>query len=148
MTSPQKLRARSIRTRLLIQILPAVALAVVALTAVAVKVASTSQRDAVYGQMSQLIATQAARFDSEARRAQSLAHGLAASVIEHSAERMRGDLRDVAGVAESSSASTEQVSASAQQTSASTQEIASSAQALADQATRLEQLVGRFVLQA
>jgi methyl-accepting chemotaxis protein len=68
--------------------------------------------------------------------------------IEHSAERMRGDLRDVAGVAEASSASTEQVSASAQQTSASTQEIASSAQALAEQATRLEQLVGQFVLQS
>jgi methyl-accepting chemotaxis protein len=66
--------------------------------------------------------------------------------IEHSAERMRGDLRDVAGVAESSSASTEQVSASAQQTSASTQEIAASAQALAEQASRLEQLVGQFVL--
>jgi methyl-accepting chemotaxis protein len=68
--------------------------------------------------------------------------------IEHSAERMRGDLRDVAGVAEASSASTEQVSASAQQTSASTQEIASSAQALAEQAARLEQLVGQFVLQS
>ena len=49
-------------------------------------------------------------------------------------------------MAESSSASTEQVSASAQQTSASTQEIAASAQGLADQATRLEQLVGQFVL--
>ena len=45
-------RVRSLRARLLIQILPAVALAVIALTAVAVKVASTSQRDAVYGQMS------------------------------------------------------------------------------------------------
>ena len=63
--------------------------------------------------------------------------------IEHSAEQMRGDLRYVA---ESSSASTEQVSASAKQTSASTQEIAASAQALADQASRLEQLVGQFVL--
>ena len=42
-------RVRSLRTRLLIQILPVVALAVIAMTAVAVKVASTSQREAVYG---------------------------------------------------------------------------------------------------
>ena len=91
MTLPQILRPRSIRTRLLIQILPAMALAVLALTAVAVKVASNKQRDAVYGQMSQLIATQAARFDSEARRAQSLAHGLAASVEADSKhDRARG----------------------------------------------------------
>src|SRR5689334_18855780 len=91
MTSPRNLRPRSIRTRLLIQILPAVALAILALTAVAVKVASTSERDAVYGQMSQLIATQAARFDSEARRAQSLAHGLAASVeADENHDRVRG----------------------------------------------------------
>ena len=68
--------------------------------------------------------------------------------IEHAAERMRRDLGEVASVAESSSASTEQVSASAQQTSASTQEIAASAKGLADQATNLEQLVGQFVLRA
>ena len=60
-------RVRSLRARLLLQILPAVALAVIALTAIAVKVASSAQRDAVYGQMSQLIATEAARFDTEAR---------------------------------------------------------------------------------
>ena len=47
---------------------------------------------------------------------------------------MRTELSDIASVAESSSASTEQVSASAQQTSATTQEIAASAQELADQA--------------
>ena len=68
--------------------------------------------------------------------------------IEHAAERMREDLREVVGVAESASASTEQVSASAQQTSASTQEIAASAQGVADEAARLDQLVGQFVLRA
>ena len=71
---PPASRVRSLRTRLLIQILPVVALAVIAMTAFAVKVASPSQRDAVYGHMSQLIKRQAARFDGEARRAQALAH--------------------------------------------------------------------------
>ena len=70
----------------------------------------------------------------------------AIQIIETAAERMRSDLGEVAGVAESSSAATEQVSASAQQTSASTQEIASSAQQLADQAARLERLVGQFTV--
>jgi methyl-accepting chemotaxis protein len=64
--------------------------------------------------------------------------------IAASAERMRGDLGDVATVAEQSSAAAEQVSASAQETSASTEEIAASAQQLAAQAARLEQLVGEF----
>jgi methyl-accepting chemotaxis protein len=64
--------------------------------------------------------------------------------IEHGAQRMRGDLGDVATVAEASSASTEEVSASAQQTSASTEEIAASAQHLAGQAARLQDLVGQF----
>jgi methyl-accepting chemotaxis protein len=66
--------------------------------------------------------------------------------IEVAAQQMHGELGDVASVAESSSASTEQVSASAQQTSASAQEIASSAQRLAGQATRLDELVGQFVI--
>jgi methyl-accepting chemotaxis protein len=64
--------------------------------------------------------------------------------IAASAERMRGDLGDVATVAEQSSAAAEEVSASAEQTSASSQEIAASAQQLAAQAARLEQLVGEF----
>ena len=69
-------RVRSLRTRLLIQILPVVALAVIAMTAVAVKVASTSQREAVYGHQTELIQRQAARFDGEVRRAQALSHSL------------------------------------------------------------------------
>ena len=84
-------RVRSLRARLLLLILPGVALAVIALTAIAVKVASSAQRDAVYGQMSQLIATEAARFDTEARRAQSLAHGLAGAVeADEARDRARG----------------------------------------------------------
>jgi methyl-accepting chemotaxis protein len=66
--------------------------------------------------------------------------------VERSASAMGADLIEVASVAESSSASTEQVSASAQQTSASAQQIAASAQELADQAGRLNELVGRFTL--
>ena len=66
--------------------------------------------------------------------------------IQLAAHQMRTELSDIASVAESSSASTEEVSASAQQTSATTQEIASSAQDLADQAQRLDRLVGQFEL--
>ena len=75
---------------------------------------------------------------------------IAASVrgIADGAERMQGEIAEVATVAEASSASSEQVSAAAQQTSASTQEIAASAQSLASTAEQLEQLVGRFRLEA
>jgi hypothetical protein len=82
---------RSLRARLLLQILPGVALAVIALTAVAVKVASDSQRDAVYGELSQLIATEAARFDGQAQRAQAITHDVAASLeADPSYDRARG----------------------------------------------------------
>jgi methyl-accepting chemotaxis protein len=64
--------------------------------------------------------------------------------VEASASAMGSDLAEVAEVAETSSASTEQVSASAQQTSASAQEIAASAQDLARTASRLDELVGQF----
>jgi methyl-accepting chemotaxis protein len=75
---------------------------------------------------------------------------IAASVrgIADGAERMQGEIAEVASVAEASSASSEQVSAAAQQTSASTQEIAASAQSLASTAEQLERLVGRFRLEA
>jgi methyl-accepting chemotaxis protein len=68
--------------------------------------------------------------------------------IADGAEQMQGEIAEVASVAEASSASSQQVSAAAQQTSASTQEIAASAQALASTAEQLEQLVGRFRLNA
>jgi methyl-accepting chemotaxis protein len=91
MTKPLLPPVRSLRARLLLQILPGVALAVIALTAVAVKVASDSQRDAVYGEMSQLIATEAARFDGQAQRAQAITHGIAASLeADPSYDRDRG----------------------------------------------------------
>jgi methyl-accepting chemotaxis protein len=85
------IRPRSLRARLLLQILPAAALAVIALTAVAIKVASDSQRDAVYGQMSQLIAREAASFDGDARRVQAIAHDLGAAVeSDTTRDRTRG----------------------------------------------------------
>jgi methyl-accepting chemotaxis protein len=68
--------------------------------------------------------------------------------IAEFSQRMQGDMTEVAAVAEQSSSSAEQVSASTEQTSASTQEIAASAQALARTAEELEQLVGRFTLNA
>ena len=75
---------------------------------------------------------------------------IAASVqqISCETERMQTDITEVAGVAESSSASAEQVSASTQETSASAQEIASSAQELARTAEDLERLVGQFKVDA
>ena len=57
---------------------------------------------------------------------------------------MQSDITEVAGVAESSSASAEQVSATTQETSASAQEIAASAQDLARTAEGLERLVAQF----
>jgi methyl-accepting chemotaxis protein len=71
---------------------------------------------------------------------------IAASVEQILAEagRMQGDITEVAGVAESSSASAEQVSASTEETTASAQEIASSSQELARTAETLERLVGQF----
>ena len=77
--------------------------------------------------------------------------GISAAVQRHRRERrpsLHDEMDEVARVAESSSASTEQVSASTQETSASTEEIAASAQELASTARELEQLVGRFTLAA
>src|SRR3954468_22182824 len=68
------------RKRLLTQILPLVALAIAALTAVAVTAASRSQRDAVYDQMSQLIGKEANRFDAQASADFTVTHDLAASL--------------------------------------------------------------------
>ena len=60
--------------------------------------------------------------------------------------RAGADVAEVAGVAESSSASAEQVSAAAEETAASTQELAASAQALAGTAEALDALVRRFTV--
>src|SRR4051794_2609274 len=75
-----RLRPHSLRARLLFQILPAVALAIVAITAIAIKVASDAQQAAVYREMSQLIAREAANFDGDARQARALAQGLGTAV--------------------------------------------------------------------
>jgi methyl-accepting chemotaxis protein len=65
------------RKRLLTQILPLVAVAIAALTVVAVISASHAQRKAVYDQMSQLIGKEANRFDTTARANQTVADDLA-----------------------------------------------------------------------
>ena len=68
------------RARLLLQILPVVALAIAALTAVAVTTASSAQREAVYGEMSELIGREASRFDGRARADMAAAQDLAAAL--------------------------------------------------------------------
>ena len=68
------------RARLLLQILPVVALAIAALTAVAVTAASSAQREAVYGEMSELIGREANRFDARARADMAAAQNLAAAL--------------------------------------------------------------------
>jgi methyl-accepting chemotaxis protein len=75
---------------------------------------------------------------------------IAAAAQQISAEttQMETSISEVASVAEQSSASAEQVSASTEETSASTQEIAASAQELARTAEQLQELVGRFTLNA
>jgi methyl-accepting chemotaxis protein len=90
----QNLRPRSMRARLLLQILPVVALAIAALTAVAVTAASNAQRDAVYGEMSQLIGREANRFDARARADMAAAQDLAAA-LEADASISREHGRDV-----------------------------------------------------
>jgi methyl-accepting chemotaxis protein len=68
------------RKRLLTQILPLVALAIAALTVVAVISASHAQRKTVYDQMSQLIGKEANRFDTTARANLTVAHDLAGTL--------------------------------------------------------------------
>jgi methyl-accepting chemotaxis protein len=68
--------------------------------------------------------------------------------IAETSRKMSDDVREVAAVAEQTSSSSEEVSASTEETSASTQQIAASAQQLARTADELEQLVGRFTLEA
>ena len=82
------------RTRLLLQILPIVALAIAALTAIAVTAASSAQRDAVYGEMSELIGREANRFDARARADMAAAQDLAAA-LEADASITREHGRDV-----------------------------------------------------
>ena len=84
-------RPRSMRARLLLQILPVVALAIAALTAVAVTAASNAQRDAVYGEMSQLIGREANGFDGKARADMRTAQDLAATLeADRAPDRARG----------------------------------------------------------
>jgi methyl-accepting chemotaxis protein len=68
------------RARLLLQILPLVALAVAALTAVAVKVASDHERAAVYGRIQEQIGREAEHFQADAAAHDAVAHDLAAGL--------------------------------------------------------------------
>jgi methyl-accepting chemotaxis protein len=70
----------------------------------------------------------------------------AVAQIAAAAQDMTERMAEVAGVAEQSSASSQQVSATTQQTSASTQEIAASASDLARTADGLQELVARFTI--
>jgi methyl-accepting chemotaxis protein len=72
-------RPRTIRTRLLLQVLPVVALAIVVLTVLAIRASSSAQEKAVYGEMTQLIGKEAARFDGQAEANQTTAHSIAAA---------------------------------------------------------------------
>src|SRR4051812_12223066 len=90
-----RLRPRSLKTRLLLQILPAVAIAIVAITAIAVKIASDAQRDTVYREMSQQIAGEATRFDGDVRQARATARALGTAV---EADRIRDRARSAAVV--------------------------------------------------
>ena len=62
------------------------------------------------------------------------------------AGQVRGQIEEVASVAEQSSASTQQVSASTQETSAAAQQVSASAQRVAQTAANLAELAGRFKL--
>jgi methyl-accepting chemotaxis protein len=70
----------SLRYKLLLQILPLVTLAIVVLTAVAVKVAASHQKAAVYAQMHELITRQAQTFETHATADMATAHDLAADM--------------------------------------------------------------------
>jgi len=85
------LRPRSLKARLLLQILPAVALAIIAITAIAIKVASDAQQDAVYREMSQTIAREASGFDGDVRQAQATTRALGAAIeADQTRDRARG----------------------------------------------------------
>jgi methyl-accepting chemotaxis protein len=70
----------SLRTRLLVQVLPLVALAIAALTATAIVVATKHQKRAVYGEMQQLIERQAQTFETQAAAGMATARDLAATL--------------------------------------------------------------------
>ena len=86
-----RLRPRSLKSRLLLQILPALALAIVAITAIAIKIAADAQRDTVYREMSQMIGREASDFDGDVRQAQATARALGAAVeADQTRDRARG----------------------------------------------------------
>ncbi|ADB49429.1 methyl-accepting chemotaxis protein [Conexibacter woesei] len=90
-----KLQLRSVRAKLLLTILPVVALAIGALTLLAVNRATNAQEDAVYREAAQLSAREANRFEAEARESAALARGLA-TLTERDRSQDRAEVSDVA----------------------------------------------------
>src|SRR6476661_7399235 len=72
-----RLAPRSLAGRLLLWLLPTLAVAIAALTFLAVRTATSHQRQAEYGRMQQLAATQAARAAGSLDSGQSLSRSLA-----------------------------------------------------------------------
>src|SRR6185312_9498715 len=63
-------------------------LAIIAITAIAIKIASDAQRDTVYREMSQQIAREASGFDGDVREAKATARAVGAAVeADHTRDR-------------------------------------------------------------
>jgi methyl-accepting chemotaxis protein len=90
-----KLRLRSVRAKLLLTILPVVALAIGGLTLLAVDRSTSAQKDAVYREAAQLSAREANRFEAEARENQALARGLA-TLTERDTSLDRAEVTQIA----------------------------------------------------
>jgi len=94
MSSPLKLRLRSVRAKLLLTILPVVAIAIGGLTLLAVDRSTDAQKDAVYREAAQLAAREANRFQAEASDAVAVARGLA-SVTERKGSLTREEVVEI-----------------------------------------------------
>jgi methyl-accepting chemotaxis protein len=72
-----KLRIRSLRWKLVLQVLGVVAVALVALTFVAIQTSTSAQKDSVYRETANLARSQANAFDARAQRGQALGQTIA-----------------------------------------------------------------------
>ena len=95
MSGPPSIRLRSVRAKLLVTILPVVALAIGGLTLIAVNRSTSAQKDAVYREAAQLSAREANRFEAQARANAALARGLA-TLAERDTSRSREEITAIA----------------------------------------------------